>query len=170
MFFLNITVPSSPWFFMFLFGHLVMSKSLRPYELEHTRLLCPPLSPGVCSNSCPFSQWSYLTISSSTTHFSLCLHSFPASESFPIRWLFALGGQNWSFSNNPSSEYSWLISFRIDWFDILAIQGTLKSLLQTTIQKHQFFGPQPSLCSNSHMDTQRWEKPELWLYGPLSAM
>ena len=106
-----------------------MSKSWQPYELEHTRLLCPPLSPGVCSNSCPFSQWSYLTISSSTTHFSFCLHSFPASESFPIRWLFALGGQNWSFSNNPSSEYSWLISFRIDWFDILAIQGTLSSLL-----------------------------------------
>ena len=92
--FLNITVPSFPWFFMFLFSHLVMSKSWRPYELEHTRLLCPPLSPGVCSNSCPFSQWSYLTISSSATPISFCLHSFPESGSFPMRWLFALGGQS----------------------------------------------------------------------------
>ena len=94
MLFLNIIVPSSPWFFIFLFSNLVMSKSLWLYELEHTRLLCPPLSPGVCSNSCPFSQWSYLTISSSTTPFSFCLHSFPASGSFPMRWLFALGGQS----------------------------------------------------------------------------
>ena len=64
-----------------------------------------------------------------------------------IRWL-----KYWSFSISPSNEYSGLISFRIDWFDLLAVQGTLKSLSNTTAQKHQFFGIQPSLLrSNSHI-------------------
>ena len=60
--------------------------------------------------------------------------------------------------NNPSNEYTGLISFRIDWLDILAIQVTLKILLQ-----HQFFGPQPSLCSNSHIDTRLWENPDIFV-------
>ena len=94
---------------------------------EASQLLCPPLSPGVCSDSCPLSQWCYLTISSSATPFSFCFQSFPTSGSFPmnqVRW------PNWLFSNNPFNEYSRLISFRIDWFDLLALQVTLKSLLQ----------------------------------------
>ena len=60
----------------------------------HVRLLCPPLSPGVYSNSCPLSQWCYLTISSSAGPFSFCLQSFRSSESFPMSWLFASGGQS----------------------------------------------------------------------------
>ena len=61
-----------------------MSDSLWPHGLQHTSLLCPPLSPRVCSNSCPLSQWCYLTISCSAAPFSFCLHSFPASGSFPM--------------------------------------------------------------------------------------
>ena len=82
-----------------------------------------------------------------------------------IRW-----PKYWSFgfSISPSNEYSGLISFRIDWFE-LAVQGTLKSLLQYTVQKHQFFSAQPSLWSNLHIHTRLLEKPELWLYGPFSA-
>ena len=67
-----------------------MSSSLRPPELQHARLPCPSLSPGVCSNSCPFSQWCYPTISSSVTHF-FCPQSFQASGSFPMSRLFASG-------------------------------------------------------------------------------
>ena len=90
-----------------------MSESLQPHGLQHARLACPSLSPGVCSNSCPWSQWSYLTISSSTTLFSFCLLSFQASGSFPMSQLFASGGL--SIGSSPFNEYSGLISFRIDW-------------------------------------------------------
>ena len=71
-----------------------MSNSLRPHGLQHTRLLCPPLSPRVCSNSCPLGQWCFLTISSSDTCFSFCLPSFPASGYFSVSQLFASGGQS----------------------------------------------------------------------------
>ena len=115
-----------------------MSDSLWPHGLQHARLLCPPLSPRVYSDSCPLSQWCYLTISCSATPFSFCLQPFPASESFSsettlhIRW-----PKHWSFSFSISSsnEYSGLISFRIDWFNLLAVQGILQSLLQ----HHSFF-------------------------------
>ena len=89
----------------------------------------PSLSPRLCSNSCPLSQWCNLTISSSVSPFS-CPQSFPTWGSFPvsalhIRWL-----KYWSFIIGPSKEYSGFISFRIDGFDLLGVQGTLKSLLQ----------------------------------------
>ena len=98
---------------------------MQPHGLQHVSFLCPLLAPEVCSNSCPLSQWCYLTISSSATNF-FCLQSFPVSQ------LLASGDQKyWSFSFSicPSSEYSGLISFRIDWF-YLAVQGTLKSPFQ----------------------------------------
>ena len=94
--------------------------------LQHSRLSCPSLSPGVCSNSCALSRLCHPTISPSVTHFSSCLQSFPASGSFPVSQLLKV----WGFSISPSNEYSGLISFRTDWFDLLAVQGTLKSLLQ----------------------------------------
>ena len=80
----------------------------------------------------------------------------------------------WSFSFSiiPSKEHPGLISFRMDWLDLLAVQGTLKSLLQhnwCSVQKHQFFGAQPSLQSNSHIHTWPQEKPQPWLDGPLLA-
>ena len=74
-----------------------------------------------------------------------------------------------SFSISPSSKYSGLISFMIDWFDLLAIQRTLKSLLQHHNWKYQLFGTQPFLWVNSHICTWLLEKPQLWLSGPLSA-
>ena len=109
-----------------------MSDSLQPHGLQHTRLPCPSLSPGVCSNSCPLSQWCSLTISSSAALFSFCFQSFPASGSFPVSWLFASGGPSIGASASASvfPVKIRLISFRIDWFELPAVQGTIKSFLQ----------------------------------------
>ena len=74
----------------------VVSDSLRPQGLQHTRLPCPSLSPKVCSNSCPLNQWCHLTISSSVVPFSSCLQSFPASGSFPMSQFFTSGGQSFA--------------------------------------------------------------------------
>ena len=96
-------------------------------------VLCLPLSTGVCWNSCSLSWWCHLIISSSANPFSYCLQSFPASESFPMSWLFASGGQSIRASALATVlpiEYSGLISFRTDWFDLPAVQGLLKSVPQ----------------------------------------
>ena len=102
------------------------------HELQHTRLPCPSLSPGVCQSSCPLSQWCHPTISSSSSwgSFSSCLQSFPVSGSSPMSWLFTSGGQIIAASASTSvlSDYSGLISFKTDWFFLLAVQGTLKTL------------------------------------------
>ena len=79
-----------------------MSDSLPPYGLQHARLLCPSLSPRICSNSCPLSWWCYPTITSSAALFSFCLQSFPASGSFPMSQLFTLGGQSIEASASAS--------------------------------------------------------------------
>ena len=111
-----------------------VSDSLRPHALQHTRLPCPSPTPRACSNSCPSSQWCHSTISSSVSCPLLLLPSilpsirvFSNESALCIRW-----PKYWSFGFNisPSNEYSGLISFRIDWFDLFAVQGTLKSLLQ----------------------------------------
>ena len=109
-----------------------MSNSVRPHGPQHARPPCPSPTPGVYSNSCSLSQWCHPTISSSVVPFSSHLQSFPALGSFQISQFFASGGQNtsFSFSISPSNEYSGLISFRMDGLDFLAVQGTLKSLLQ----------------------------------------
>ena len=85
-----------------------------------------------CSNSCPSSQWCQPTISSSFIPLSSCLQSFPTSGSFPMNQFFSSSGQSIGLQHSisPSNDYSGLISFRIDWFDLLTVQGTLKSLLQ----------------------------------------
>ena len=103
------------------FSYSVLSDSLQPHGLNHTRLPCPSPTPRACSNSCPLSQWCYPTISSFVIPFSSYLPPFPASvfinESvLHIRWQ-----KYWSFSISPSSEYPGLISFRIVWFDLLAV-------------------------------------------------
>ena len=125
-----------------------MSSSLWPHELQHPmnwRLPCPSLSPGVCSNSCPLSRWCHPTISSSVVLFSSCLLSFPASGSFPVSWLFTSGGQSIRDSALasvlPMNIQSW---FPLGLTDLLAVQGTLKSLLQhqslkATILRHLAF-------------------------------
>ena len=116
---------------------------------EITRLPCPSLSFGICSKSCSLSQWCYLAISSSTTHFSFCLQSFLASQSFPVSWLFASGGQNIgaSVSVLPMTIQGW---FPLGLTDLISLQSREPSrVLPSTISKHQFFRAQPSLWSNS---------------------
>ena len=110
-----------------------MSASLWPHGWQHTRFPCPSSTPRPCSNACPSSRWCHPAISSSVIPFSSYPQSYPASGSFSnesvlcIRW-----PEYWSFrfSISPSNEYSGLISFRMNWFDLLAAQGTRKSLLQ----------------------------------------
>ena len=138
----------------------VIVQSLSCIELFVTRWTaacqasCPSLSPGVCSDSCLLSQWCQLTISSSAALF-LLLHSvFPSIRVFSSESALCIRWPNcWSFSFriSPSNEYSGLISFRIDWSDLLAVQGLSSVFSSTTIQKHRFFGSQPSLWSNSHI-------------------
>ena len=114
------------------FSHSVVSDSLQPHEWQHTRPPCPSPTPGVYSNSCPSSWWCHPAISSSVVPFSSCLQSFPASGSFQMSQLFAWDGQSIGVSAlvSPSNEQPRLISFRMDWLDLLTVQGTLKSLLQ----------------------------------------
>ena len=109
-----------------------MSDSLQPHESKHARPPCPSPAPRVHQNPCPSSRWCHPTISSSVVPFSSCPQSFPASGSFPMSQIFASGGQSVGFSFNisPSKEYPGLISFRMDWLDLLEVQGALKSLLQ----------------------------------------
>ena len=106
------------------FSHSVRSDSLQPHESQHGRPPCPSPTPGVYSNSCPSSRWCHPAISSSVVPFSSCPQSLPASGSFPMSQRFAWGGQSTgvsSFSICPSSEHSGLISFRMDWLDLLAV-------------------------------------------------
>ena len=109
-----------------------MSNSLQPHGLQHSRLPCPSPTPGACSNSCPLTWWCHPTISSSVVPFSSCLQSFPASGSFLRSQPSASGGQSIGVlalgSALPMNIPSGLISFRMDWLDLL--YGTLKSLLQ----------------------------------------
>ena len=124
-----------------LLSRLGMSNSLWPHGLQHSRPPCHSPAPGVRSNSCPLSWWCHPTVSSSVIPFSSCLQSFPASESSSESLLHIRWPKYWSFSFNisPSNEYSELISFRIDWFALLPVQGTLKSLLQHHSLKASFF-------------------------------
>ena len=115
------------------FSCSVLSNSLRPHELQHARLSCPP-TPGACSSSCPLSRWCHPTISPSVIPFLLLLPSiFPSIRVFSSELALRIRGPkhwNFSFSISHSNEYSGLNSFSMDWLDLLAVQGTLKSLLQ----------------------------------------
>ena len=114
------------------FSHSAVSDSLRPHESQHARPPCPSPTPRVHSDSRPSSQWCHPAISSSVVPFSFCPQSLPASvfsneSTLRMRW-----PKYWSFSFSiiPSKEILGLISFRMDWLDLLAVKGTLKSLLQ----------------------------------------
>ena len=134
--------------------------TLQPHGLQLARLPCPSLSPGACSNSCPLSRWCHPSMSLSVIPFS-CLQSWPASGSFTLVSYLLQVAKYWSFSFtiSPSNEYSGLISFNIDWFDIFAVQGTLKNLPQHFSSKASNFGTQLSLYSNSHIHAWLLEKP-----------
>ena len=126
------------------FSCSVMSNSLWPHALQHARPPCPSPIPRVYSNSCP---WCHPTISSSVFPFSSCPQSFQAPGSFPRSWLFPTGGQSIGASASVSLLPIQLISFRLDWLDLLAVslQGLSRVFYNTTVQKHQFFNAQPSL-------------------------
>ena len=142
------------------FSRSVISDSLRPHELQHARPPCSSPTPRVHSDSCPLSPWCHPAISSSVVPFSSCPQSLLASEFFPMSQLFAWGGQSISFSFSiiTSKEIPGLISFRMDWLDLLAFQGTLKSLLQHHSSKPSilwcsaFFTVQ---LSNPYMTTEK---------------
>ena len=143
------------WILLLLFSHEVMSDSLRPHWLQHTRLSCPSLSLRVCSNAHLLSWWYYLTIS------SFCLQSFPASKSFPMSQLFTGGQSIWasaSVSVLPMNIQSWFPLGLTGLFSLLS-KGLSRVFSSTTIWKHQFFSAQPSLWSISHICTWLLEKP-----------
>ena len=131
-----------------------MSDSLWPHGLQHARLPWPSLSPRACSNSCPLSQWCLPTTSSSVAHFSSCPQSFPASGPFPIYQLFTSGGKSIGASASvlPMNIQSW---FPLQLTGLISLQskGLSRVFSNTTAQKHQFFGVQPSLWFNSHIHT-----------------
>ena len=144
------------------FSCSVVSDSLWPHESEHARPPCPSPTPRVHSDSRPSSQWCHPAISSSVVHFSSCPQSLPASESSPISQLFAWDGQSTGVSALASflpkksqgwspSEWTGWISLQSKWFS--------RVFSNTTGQKYQFFGAQPSSQSNSHIHTWPQEKP-----------
>ena len=119
---------------LLLFNHSVTSDSLQPHGLKHSRPSCPSPSPKVCPTSWPLHQWYHPAISSSNDLFSFCPQSFPVSGTFPIVIcshqmikILELPHQHQSLQY---SQYSGLISFNIDWFYLLAVQETFRSLLQ----------------------------------------
>ena len=143
---------------LLLLSHSVVFHCLWPHGPQHAKLPCPSLSPKVCSNSCPFSQWCHPTISSSVAPFSSCLQSFPASGSFPMCWLFASGGESIRASASvlPVSIQGWFPLGLTGLISLLS-KGLSRVFSSTTVWKHQFFGTQPSLWSNCHTST--------WLLG-----
>ena len=143
------------------FSRSVMSDSLRPHELQHIRPPCPSPTPGVHSNSHPLSLWCHPAISSSVVPFSSCPKSLPASESFPVSQLFAWGGQSTGVSASASVLPITQDWFPLEWTGWISLQSKRLSRVfsNTTVQKHQFFGAQPSSQSNSHIHTWPLEKP-----------
>ena len=145
---------------LLVFGHSVLSNSLQPHGRQHTRLPCPSLSPGVFSNSCPFSWWCHPTISSSVTPFSHCPQPMPAPRSFPVSWLLASGGQSIGTlaSVLPRNIQGWF-PLELTGLISLLFKGLSRIFSSTAVWKYQLFGAQPSLWSNSHIHTWLSEKP-----------
>ena len=154
---------------LLLFHRPLISDSSRPYGWQHTKPLCPSTSPEVCPSSSPLHRWCHPAISSSNEPLLSSIFSniraFSSELALWIRW-----PKYWSFnfSISPSNKYSGFIFLKIDWFDLLALQGDTSTasprrlsrvFSSTAVQKHQFFGTQPSLWSNSHIHTWLLEKP-----------
>ena len=144
------------------FSHSVVSDSLRPHESKHARPPCPSPSPGVHSDSRPSSLLCHPSISSSIVPFSSCPQALSASESFPMSQLFAWGGQSTGVSALasflPKTSQGWSPSEWTGWISLQS-KGLSRVFSNTTVKKHQFFGPQPSSQSNSHIHTWPQEKP-----------
>ena len=141
---------------------LPKSDSFQHHRLQHTRLLCPSPTPGAYSNSCPLIWWCHPTISSSVVPFFSCPQSFPASGSFPMSQFFTSGGQIIEVSALasvlPKNTQDWS---PLGWTGWISLESKRLSRVfsNTTVQKHQFFGAQPSSQSNSHIHTWPQEKP-----------
>ena len=144
------------------FNCSVMSDSLQPCGLQHTRPPCSPPTPVDDSNSCPLSRWCSPTISSSVILFSSCLQPLTASGSFPMSQLFASSGQSIGTSGSalalPLNIQNW---FPLGLTILVSVQSKRLSRVfsNTTVQNHQFFGTQLSLYSDSHIHTWLLEKP-----------
>ena len=152
---------SSVQFSSVQFIRSVMSDSLQPRELQHTRSRCPSPTPRVHSNSRPSSCWCHLAISSSVVPFSSCPQSLPASESFPMSQLFSWGGQSTRVSALASVLPKNTQDWSLEWTGWISLQskGLSRVFSNTTVQKHQIFGTQLSSQSNSHIHTWLLEKP-----------
>ena len=129
-------------------SHSVVSDPLRPHESQHARPPCPSPTPGVHSNSCPWSRWCHPAISSSVVPFSSCPQSLPASGSFPMSQLLAWGGQSIGVSASssvlPRNTQDWSPLERTGWISLQS-KGLSRVFSNTTVQKHQFFSVQLSL-------------------------
>ena len=145
-----------------LWYNSVVSDSLRPHELQHSRPPCPSPTPGVYPKPCPSSRWCHPAISSSVVPFSSCPQSFPALGSFQMSQLFASGGQSIGVSASasvfPMNTQDWSPLRWTGWISLQS-KGLSRVYSSTTDQKHQFFGAQLSSPSNSHIHTWPLEKP-----------
>ena len=144
------------------FSHSVVSDSLWPHGLQHTRPPCPSPAPRVCSNSCPLSQWCHSVISSTVIPLPSPFQSFPTSGSLPMSHFFTSGDQSIgvlaSASVLPMNIHDW---FPLGLTGLISLQskGFSRVFSSTTVQKHQFFSAQLCLWSNSHIYTWLLEKP-----------
>ena len=140
----------------------VMSDSLWPHESQHARPPCPSPTPRVHWDSHPSSQWCHPAISSPVIPCSCCPQSLPASESFPMSQFFAWGGQRTGVSALasflPKKSQGWSPSEWNGWISLQS-KGLSRVLSNTTVQKHQFFGTQPTSQSKSHVHTWPLVKP-----------
>ena len=146
-------------------SHSVVSNTLWPHGLQHTRLPSPSPTPRACPNSCPSSRWCHPIILSSVFPFSSCLQSFPASRSFPMSQFFASGGQSIGASASVllMNSQDWFLLGWTDWI-FLQSKGISRVFSNTTVQNHRFFGAQFSLSSNSHMTTGKTIALTRWTF------
>ena len=144
------------------FSCLVVSNSLQPRELQHTRPPCPSPTPRVHSNSTSIKSGCHPAISSSVVPFSSCLQSLPASESFPMSQLFSWDGQSIGVSASasvlPKNTQDWSSLGWTGWISLQS-KGLSRVFSSTTVQKHQLFSAQLSSRYNSHICTWPLEKP-----------
>ena len=143
------------------FSRSVVSDSLRPHDLQHSRSPCPSPTPRAYPNPCPLSRWCYPTISSSVVPFSSCPQSFPASGSFQMSQFFTSGGQSIGVSASsvlPMNTQDWSPLGWTGWISLQS-KGLSRVFSNTTVQKRQLFGAQLSLESNSHIHTWLLGKP-----------
>ena len=162
--------PQQCLLLLLLFSHPVMSDSLQPHGLMHTRPPCPSPSTRICTSSCSVHWWCLPPISSFYALFSLCSWSIPESETFPMSHLFVSDDQNTGASASAS-----VLPVNIQGWSPLKLTSPISLLFKrlsgvfssTTVQRHQFFGVPPSLQFISHNRTWPLERSQPWLYGPL---